>query len=123
MRSLAVVVFLSSALWAAVAAAQAVEQLSVPVDYQGRQVQLRADFQKPPGAGLFPAVIALPACGGYQHPYSTGGWLALFRQQGYATLQLDSFTARGYSEVCTNYAVTGLDRATDALAAAYVLAG
>jgi dienelactone hydrolase len=125
MRSLAVVVFLSSALWAGVAAAQAVEQLSVPVDWQGRQIQLRADFQKPPGAGPFPAVIALHGCSGYGHPYSTGAWLALFQQQGYATLRLDSFTAQTrYGDICTNTEeVTGAERAADAFAAAYVLAG
>jgi dienelactone hydrolase len=126
MSKLASVAFLSSALWAGFAAAQAIEQLSVPVDWQGRQIQLRADFQKPPGAGPFPAVIALHACGGYDDPYSIGGWLTLFRQQGYATLHLDSFTARGYPggilfSNCT--AVTGAERASDALAAAYVLAG
>jgi dienelactone hydrolase len=52
-------------------------------------------------------------------------WLPLLWQQGYATLRLDSFTARGhYGDICGNTEeVTGVERATDALAGAYVLAG
>jgi hypothetical protein len=126
MRNLAVVVFRSSPLWVVSATAQVREEILVPVDYQGSQIQLKAELQKPPGSGPFPVVIALHSCGGYRTPYSIGGWLALFRQQGYATLELDSFTARGhpggilYSNCA---AVTGPERATDALAAAYLLAG
>jgi dienelactone hydrolase len=126
MRKLASVVFLSSALWAVSATAQVREEFSVPVDYQGRQIQLRAEFQKPAtGAGPFPAIIALHACGGYNDPYSMTTWLPLLWQQGYATLRLDSFTARGhYGDICGNTGeVTTVERATDALAAAYVLAG
>jgi dienelactone hydrolase len=126
MSKLAVVVFLSSALWAGVAAAQVLsvpEQLSVPVDYQGRQIQLRADFYKPKGSGPFPVVIALHGCSGYT---SVGNEFLLLSQQGYAILHLDSFTARGYSggiHASNCDAVTGLERATDALAAAYTLGG
>jgi dienelactone hydrolase len=126
MRKVANVVFLSSALWTIIATAQVREASSVPVDYQGRQMQLRAEFQKPAtGVGPFPAIIALHDCGGYHSPYSMGAWLALFQQQGYATLRIDSFTARGhYGDICGNTGeVTAVERATDALAAAYVLAG
>ena len=119
-------VLLSSAVWAVGASAEEAtklfEEIAVPVDYQGRQIQLQADFQKPPGAGPFPAVIALHGCSGW---YSVGSptWLPLLRQQGYATLHMDSFTARGYSEVCASQAVTPGDRAADVLAAAALLAG
>jgi dienelactone hydrolase len=126
MRKLAGLVFLSSALWVVSATAQVREEFSVPVDYQGGQIRLRAEFQKPAtGSGPFPAVIALHACGGYHDPYSMGAWLALFQQQGYATLRIDSFTARGhYGDICGNIrGVTTGERARDALAAAYVLAG
>jgi dienelactone hydrolase len=126
MSKLASVVFLSSALWTGIAAAQAVEQFSVPVDYQGGQIQLKADLQKPATrAGPFPAVIALHGCDGYDDPLSISAWLALLWQQGYATLRLDSFTARGhYRGICSSLGeVAEFQRATDALAAAYVLAG
>jgi dienelactone hydrolase len=125
MSKLASVVFLSSALWTGIAAAQAVEEFSVPVDYQGRQIQLRAVLQKPAtGTGPFPAIIALHGCDGNDDPLSIGAWLTLFQQQGYATLRLDSFTARGHRGICSNLGeVTEFERSTDALAAAYVLAG
>jgi dienelactone hydrolase len=125
MSKLASVVFLSSALWTVVATAQVREEFSVRVDSQGGQIQLRAELQKPAtGAGPFPVVIALHGCDGYDDPLSIGAWLALFQQQGYMTLRLDSFTARGYRGICSNLGeVTEFERATDALAAAYVLAG
>jgi dienelactone hydrolase len=126
MRELAGLVFLSSALWAVIATAQVREEFSVPVDYQDSQIQLRAEFQKPAtGAGPLPVVIALHDCAGYHSPYSMLAWLALFQQQGYATLRLDSFTARGhYGDICGNTGeVTAVERGTDALSAAYVLAG
>jgi dienelactone hydrolase len=125
MRKLAGLAVLSSALWVVSATAQVREEFSVPVDYQGGQIQLRAEFQTPAtGAGPFPAVIALHACGGYHDPYSMTTWLPLLWQQGYATLRIDSFTARGhYGELCGSSEVTTVVRATDALAAAYVLAG
>jgi dienelactone hydrolase len=126
MHKLAGLAFLSSVFWTEIATAQVREEFSVPVDYQGGQIQLRAEFQKPAaGAGPFPAIIALHACGGYHDPYSIGAWLALFQQQGYATLRIDSFTARGhYGDICGNTGeVTSVERASDALDAAYVLAG
>ena len=126
MRKLVGAIFLSSALWTVIATAQVREEFSVPVDYQGGQIQLRAEFQKPAtGVGPFAAIIALHACGGYHDPYWMGAWLTLFQQQGYATLRIDSFTARGhYRDICSNTGeVTAVERATDALAAAYVLAG
>jgi dienelactone hydrolase len=124
MSKLASVVFLSSALWVVSATAQVREEFSVPVDYPGGQIQLRAELQRPiTGAGPFPVVIALHDCTGYHSPISMGAWLALFQQQGYATLRIDSFTARGYSEVCESQAVTPGDRAADVLVAAALLAG
>jgi dienelactone hydrolase len=44
------------------------------------------------------------------------------QQQGYATFKLDSFTARGQTEVCASNAVTAGDRAGDVLVAAALLA-
>jgi dienelactone hydrolase len=125
-RKLAGLVYLATALWAGAAAAQVAEQLVVPVEWQGRQIQLRADLQKPLGAGPFPAVIALHGCGGYNTMGSRWtNWFLLLWQQGYATLLIDSFTARGhYGGVCNNKSeVTGVESATYALAAAYLLAG
>jgi hypothetical protein len=123
MRKLASVAFLWSALWAVSASAEEAtklrKEIAVPVDYQGRQIQLTGWFEKPIGAGPFPVVIALHSCAGYT--YGGGAlrlWVPFLQGQGYATFKLDSFTARGYSEVCATQAVTAADRAPDVLAAA-----
>ena len=130
MLKLASLVFLWSALWAVSAGAEEAtklrEEIAVPVDYQGRQIQLMGWFEKPAGAGPFPVVIALHSCSGYYANLYSGAlplWVPFLQGQGYATFKFDSFTARGYSEVCSTNAVTPADRAADVLAAAALLAG
>lgn len=130
MSKLASVVFLSSALWALSASAEQAtnlrEEIAVPVDYQGRQIQLTGWFEKPAGAGPFPVVIALHSCSGYTANMFGGAlplWVPFLQGQGYATFKLDSFTARGHSNVCATHAVTPADRAADVLVAAALLAG
>jgi dienelactone hydrolase len=131
MSKLARVVFLWSALWAVSANAEEAtklrEEIAVPVDYQGRQLQLTGVFEKPTVAGPFPVVIALHSCSGYYANQYGGAlplWVPFLQGQGYATFKFDSFTARGYSNVCaTPNAVTPADRAADVLAAAVLLAG
>lgn len=123
MRRRAGAVFLTCLLWSGVACT---EEISVPVDYEGRQIQLTGRFEKPAGPGAFPVVIAIHDCGGMYKFYSSEpAWIALLQQQGYATLRLDSFTARGYSTgICSDVkAVSAAERGLDALAAAYLLAG
>jgi len=130
MPKLAVVVFLVSTIWMVSATAEEVtklrEEISIPVNYQGRQIQLTGWFEKPATAGPFPVVIVLHSCSGYYANMAGGslpGWVAFLQQQGYATFKLDSFTARGESEVCASNAVTAGDRAGDVLVAAALLAG
>ena len=123
MRMHAENVFLTCFLWGGLAFAQ---DISVAVDYEGRQFQLTGRFEKPAGPGPFPVVIALHDCGGvYKFYSSVPAWVALLQQQGYATLRLDSFTARGHAAgICGDVkAVSSAERAQDALAAAQVLAG
>jgi dienelactone hydrolase len=102
------------------------ESLTIPVDYQDRQIELAAVFETPEGSGPFPAVILLHGCGGndaYARRRSEY-WGEILRQQGYATLILDSFRARGYGNICNNgRLVPTQERAKDVYAAAYVLAG
>ena len=101
------------------------EENTIAVEYQGRQIQIGARFNKPSGPGPFPAVIVLHTCDGIDSQSSTIGlWAALMQAQGYATLRPDSFTARGYAAVCSNTgAVSMQDRAQDVFASAYWLAG
>ncbi len=50
-------------------------------------------FDKPEGAGPFPAVVLLHSCGGVEpHLYD---WAGFFKARGYASLIVDSFGARG----------------------------
>lgn len=52
MRGVAILACFSGVLWGMPASA---EELSVPADYQGRQMQLRADFEQPDWARDFDA--------------------------------------------------------------------
>jgi dienelactone hydrolase len=113
-------IFLACSCWGAAACA---EEISVPVDYQGHEIQLTGRFEKPPGPGPLPVVILLHNCAGIDGSPSLAVWAQLMWAQGYATLRLDSFTARGYSNVCANTSqVKPSERAQDVLAAAYLLA-
>jgi dienelactone hydrolase len=101
------------------------ESLRVPVDYQGQQIEIPARFEKPDGAGPFPAVVLLHGCSGndaYAQRRSER-WAEILHQQGYATLITDSFGPRGYTNVCNNAALMPMrERAKDIFAAAYLLA-
>src|ERR1700739_2026157 len=107
--------------WGGVAACG--EALSVPVDYRGEQIQLAGRFEKPVAQGPLPVVILLHNCAGVDGSPSLAVWAPLMWAQGYATLQLDSFTARGYRNVCGDTSqVRPGERAQDVLSAAYLLA-
>jgi dienelactone hydrolase len=100
------------------------EEVAVPVEDNGRSITLAGGFDKPAGAGPFPAVILLHGCGGNNSLRRRAqSWAELLHGQGYATLILDSFTARGQSSICHNpRLVPEIERARDVYAAAYVLA-
>jgi dienelactone hydrolase len=98
------------------------EEVSVPVEYQGHEIQLAGRFEKPPGPGPLPPVILLHNCAGIDGSPSLAVWAQLMWAQGYATLRPDSFTARGYSNVCSTGQVKPSERAQDVLAAAFLLA-
>ncbi len=100
MSKLASVVFLSPALCAVSAcvkeATELGEEIAVPVDYLGRQIQLTGWLEKPAGAGPFPVVIALHSCGAMRPKCITAPsrCVSFLQGQGYGTFKLDSFTAR-----------------------------
>ena len=126
MRSRFIRALCTAAAGSFLAGTAAAEMLTVPVDYEGREIELAANFEKPDGPGPYPVVILLHGCGGndtYARARSER-WGALLREQGYATLIPDSFRARGYSNICNNgRLVPTWERAKDVYAAAYVLAG
>lgn len=84
-----------------------------------------AHLFRPQGPGPFPAVVALHGCSGYltgsgKIRSREADWAARLVAAGYVVLLPDSFTARGYREICTvkNRAIFPKDRADDAAAAA-----
>ncbi len=50
----------------------------------------------PEGNGPFPAILYLLSSGGY-HPEYDDGWIRFFNENGYATLMINQYTARGVS--------------------------
>ncbi|MGO8920669.1 MAG: dienelactone hydrolase family protein [Stellaceae bacterium] len=114
----------AAALLLAASVAARAEDMAVPVEHNGRPITLAGGFDKPAGAGPFPAVILLHGCGGNNSMRRRMlSWAELLHGQGYATLILDSFTARGQSSICHNpQLVPELERARDVYAAAYALA-
>jgi len=76
---------------------------AVPVQFAnatpGRPLRLGGWLARPPGAGPFPAVLLLHGCHGVTA--STHDWAQWFRAQGYVTLVVDSWGARGMAEGCS----------------------
>ena len=72
------------------------------------------------GSGRVPAVILFHSCAGVQP--NLADWVEQLHRMGFATLMLDSFTARGVSEVCTGRASVSIgSRLTDAFRALSML--
>jgi dienelactone hydrolase/peptidoglycan hydrolase-like protein with peptidoglycan-binding domain len=102
----------------------------VPATHNGKNIQLHAWYATPGGSGPYPAIILAHGCSGL-NPDDNGAdwahtntWAQIFRSSGYATLVVDSFTARGYSGgICNNSdLVSPMDRSPDLYSAATVLA-
>jgi len=84
---------------------------------------------RPQGAGPFPAVIALHGCGGLLNKEGElarreTDWANRLVRAGYVVLFPDSFTARGFRQICTVHdrAIFPRDRAGDVAAATEWLA-
>jgi dienelactone hydrolase len=107
--------------FSSIAGAQIFEPVSIPLVYDGHQIQITGRFEKPPGAGPFPAVILLHGCEGYQPGlWHTTTMANVLHHDGYATLIIDSYTPRGYT---TCDSVSAVERVLDVYAAAAMLAG
>jgi dienelactone hydrolase len=81
---------------------------------------MSGDLTLPDGEGRVPAVILMHGCAGLPHR-AIDGWKPLLRDWGYATFVVDSFGPRGYREVCTNGAVSSIQRVPDAYGALAIL--
>lgn len=79
------------------------------------------DLSIPDGGGRVPAVIVLHSCSGMTA--NLVDWAVALNRMRFAALVLDSFTARGATEICTGRAsVTISSRLTDAYRALALLA-
>lgn len=68
-------------------------QNAASTEYDKDIRSIPASFDKPEGAGPFPAVVLLHSCGGIEgHLYD---WSGFFKARGYASLIVNSFGARG----------------------------
>jgi dienelactone hydrolase len=115
----AIVAALLSVL-ASIACAQTFEAVSMPLAYEGHQIELTGRFEKPIGTGPFPAAILLHGCEGYQAGlWHTTVMAAVLHSLGIATLITDSYTPRGYT-TCDN--VESFERVLDVYAGAAMLA-
>jgi dienelactone hydrolase len=101
--------------------AQTFEAISIPLAYEGHQIELTGRFEKPMGPGPFPAAILLHGCEGYQAGlWHTTTMAGVLHSLGVATLIVDSYTPRGYT-TCDN--VQAFERVPDVYAGAVMLAG
>lgn len=113
------------------AAAQQVVEVPSPDRSGSQALMLRGFWFAPPAGAPAPALVLLHGCGG---PYGAGGGLserlrgmpARLQAMGVGALVLDSLSARGERELCTQRmgtrAVTQLHRRRDALGALQWLA-
>jgi dienelactone hydrolase len=74
------------------------QNVRVPVEQDGRAVQLAAQLFRPSGGGPAAAVALFHGCGGPGQ--NTARMAGLLRDWGYVALVLDSFSSRGLTDVC-----------------------
>jgi dienelactone hydrolase len=89
----------------------------VPFPSEPRAGSRFHSFAMPEGPGPFPAIVLLHACGGVRPHIAM--WMETLKARGYASLAVDSFTARGGGEcVLPHYFPASMDEvADDAIAA------
>ncbi|HZX86211.1 MAG TPA: dienelactone hydrolase family protein [Reyranella sp.] len=86
------------ALLACGRAADAQQSVRVPVEQDGRTVQLASQLYRPAGRGAAAAVAIFHGCGGPGQ--NTARMAGILRDWGYVALVVDSFSARGFTDVC-----------------------
>ena len=79
-------------------AVDAQQNVRVPVEENGRTVQLASQLFRPAGGGAAAAVALFHGCGGPGQ--NTARMAGLLRDWGYVALVVDSFSSRGLTDVC-----------------------
>ena len=85
-----------------------------------RELTLTGILGLPTAPKPVPAVVLMHGCGGVSP--TMGAWATALRGWGYATVVLDSFTARGLRRVCESGGLTSQQRVDDSFAALQTLA-
>ena len=93
---------LRCALFLAVVCACATPVKLASHDERNRPLSLTAYLSMPSQAGPVPAVVLMHGCAGINMGKATLTWDRWFVAHGIATLEVDSFTGRGWGYVCTN---------------------
>ena len=78
--------------------AGAQQNVRVPVEQDGRTLQLAAQLFRPAGSAAAPAVAIFHGCGGPGQ--NTARMAGLLASWGYVALVVDSFSSRGLKDVC-----------------------
>jgi dienelactone hydrolase len=74
------------------------QNVRVPVEQNGRTVQLASQLFRPPGGSAAPAIAIFHGCGGPGQ--NTARMAGLLASWGYVALVVDSFSSRGLTDVC-----------------------
>jgi dienelactone hydrolase len=103
-------------------AADTVTFMGTSTDPRGKSVVLTGKLTRPQGKGEFPAVVLLHGCGGIKSREDV--WVKRLVKWGYVTLQVDSFTPRGHTNICSSVRIIPPEtRAQDAHDARSYLGG
>jgi dienelactone hydrolase len=78
--------------------ADAQQNVRVPVEQNGRMVQLVSQLFRPAGSSVAPAIAIFHGCGGPGQ--NTARMAGLLASWGYVALVVDSFSTRGLKDVC-----------------------
>ena len=98
MRISAALVICLAGFFAGTPPAEAQQNVRVPLEQDGRTVQLAAQLFRPANVSGAPAVAIFHGCGGPGQ--NTARMAGLLASWGYVALVVDSFSARGLKDVC-----------------------
>jgi dienelactone hydrolase len=94
-------------------------EFTAPSRMLGKDVAFKVDLDAPDRSKPAPAVVLMHGCGGRASKTSSS-WREIFAKQGYVTLIVESFAARGWpGSVCREAKFVGLEGQLDRVGEAY----
>jgi dienelactone hydrolase len=111
------VIFLPMIVWAlvivtslSVNAADIVTFKSTDTLTAGTPLMLTGKLTRPQGDGPFPAIVLLHGCNGIRPNQDV--WAKRFADWGYVAFQVDSLGPRGFSDICADVGLVGINQRT-----------